>query len=206
MTASDYPISFAYGDVDGVYYTNLHPHRGNDRPTPEGTPLVIGSQTIGWTGNTGLTSGAHIHTQAGTDEWCQNTVEPSPYEFQPGIVTTTGWGSQWGNFIIIQTGGHYICYAHLSGINCNEGQLITGKDDGDMEAPYETAVIYAQELLFRDMSHEEWDKFHKGKSRNQLFDDFRSSDERKAKLEAMSKGEVDQETKDLALKLYEKLK
>ena len=124
MTAKDYPVTFAYGDVDGVYYTNRNPHRGNDRPSPSGTPIIIGSTTIGWTGNTGLTSGPHLHTQAGVDEWCQSTVEPSPYEFQPGTVVNAGYGSQWGNYIIIKTGGHYICYAHLSDINVNIGQVI----------------------------------------------------------------------------------
>jgi len=125
MNADNYPITFAYGDVDGVYYTNLNPHRGNDRPTPSGTPVVIGGVTIGLTGNTGLTSGPHIHLQAGYDEWCQSTVEPSPYEFQPGTVTSAGYGSQWGNYIIIRTlSGVYICYAHLSQINVQEGQVI----------------------------------------------------------------------------------
>jgi len=50
-------------------------------------------------------------------------------------------------------------------------------------APYETANLYAQELLFRSMSHEEWEKFHKDKNRDQLFDAFRVAPERLAKLE-----------------------
>lgn len=206
MSAQTYPVTFGYGAYDGVYYTASRPHRGNDRPTPTGTPILIGSTRIGLTGATGLVSGPHLHTQAGYDEWCQTTVEPSPYEFQAGTVVNVGWGSQWGNYVIIQTGDKYICYAHLSNINVHDGQVITGKDDGDMEAPYETALIYAQELLFRDMGRDEWEKYHKGKSRNQLFDDFRASDERKNRLSSLSKGEVDQETKDLARQLYEKLK
>lgn len=129
MSAQTYPVTFAYGDVDGVYYTNRNPHRGNDRPTPSGTSIVIGNAVIGYTGNTGMTSGPHLHTQAGTDEWCQSTVEPSPYEFQPGTVVNAGYGTQWGNYIIIRTGGHYICYAHLSEINCYIGQQITKGDE-----------------------------------------------------------------------------
>lgn len=42
---------------------------------------------------------------------------------------------------------------------------------------YEVARIYAQKILFRDMDRSEWEKFHHGKSRNQLFDEFTNSDE-----------------------------
>lgn len=129
MTAKDYPVSFAYGDVDGVYYTNLNPHRGNDRACPEGTPVVIGSTTIGWTGTTGMSSGPHLHIQAGRDQWCQQTIEPSPYEFMKGTVAVAGWGDQWGNYIIIKTiADVYTCYAHLSNINVHEGQVIGDND------------------------------------------------------------------------------
>lgn len=56
---------------------------------------------------------------------------------------------------------------------------------GDEMAPYETANILAQAVLFRDMSREEWEKYHKGKSRNQLFDEFRVSEERSKRLQSL---------------------
>lgn len=56
-------------------------------------------------------------------------------------------------------------------------------EEEDMKpASYEVANIYAQELLFRDMPRTEWEKFHQGKTRDQLFDDFRNADEREVRL------------------------
>lgn len=126
MTARDYPVTFGYGAVDNEYYFASKPHRGNDRPTPNGTSIYIGDTLIGLTGATGRVSGAHLHTQAGSDEWCQNTWNPGSLEFQPGTVAHVGTADQWGNYIIINTGGGYICYAHLSKIYVQEGQVIKG--------------------------------------------------------------------------------
>lgn len=123
-TAQNYAVSFGYGQWDGTYYTKERPHRGNDRPTPTGTPIIIGDTTIGWTGMTGWATGPHLHTQAGTDPGCQNTFKPDALEFQPGTVVAKGWRDQWGDFVIIKVGANYICYAHLSQTNVSVGQVI----------------------------------------------------------------------------------
>lgn len=124
-TAQDYPVTFGYGAVDGVYYTKARPHRGNDRPTPTGTPVVIGDTTIGLTGNTGLSSAAHLHTQAGTDFFAQQTIDPTKHEFQLGKVAHVGNASEWGNFVILQNNsGVFVVYAHLSKITAKVGQII----------------------------------------------------------------------------------
>lgn len=123
MSAKVYSINFPYGATSYPYSVSS-PHRGNDRPCPTGTPIVIGNTTIGWTGSTGWATGPHLHTQAGTDMYAQRTVNPAPYEFQPGKVVAKGWGDQWGNYVIIQVGSHYICYAHLSQTNVSVGQVI----------------------------------------------------------------------------------
>lgn len=58
--------------------------------------------------------------------------------------------------------------------------MILLKEEEDMKpAPYETANIYAQKLLFRNMDRAEWEKFHKDKTRDQLFDAFANAQERK---------------------------
>lgn len=131
MTAQDYPVSFGYGESDGEFYTKSRPHRGNDRPTPNGTSIRIGETIIGLTGATGLVSGPHLHTQAGTDEWCQNTVDPTNHEFKHGVVVHTGTADQWGNYVIILTEdtNTYVCYAHLSRIYVEEDYVIPRKEE-----------------------------------------------------------------------------
>jgi hypothetical protein len=128
VTASDYPITFGYlatTTINGQPYT----HRGEDRSCPSGTPLVIGGQTVGLTGNTGMSTGSHLHLQAGTDPATQNTIKPTNYWFQTGTVTalrTTDTAS-WGKYITIKTNsGVYTTYAHLSQVNVQVGQKIGG--------------------------------------------------------------------------------
>lgn len=133
MTASDYSVEFGYGAQDGYYYGPEGIvgafHRGNDRYTPTGTSVVIGSTAIGKTGATGLVGGPHLHTQAGTDKACQDTFDPTPLDFQPGTVvaTQTVDAGQWGKYITIQTTDGYITYAHLSAVNVSVGQVIGGE-------------------------------------------------------------------------------
>lgn len=66
-------------------------------------------------------------------------------------------------------------------------KLIQVEGGEEMEATsYEVARIYAQKILFRDMSREEWEKFHQGKSRNQLFDEFSASPEWEGKWQILN--------------------
>lgn len=126
MTAKDYPVTFPYGATTAPYSLE-HPHKGNDRKMPSGTPVVVGDTIISLSGNTGLSSAPHLHTQAGKDQATQTTVNPDPYEFQPGVVINLGTGPQWGNFVTIRTeSGMCITYAHLSKISVDLGQVIKG--------------------------------------------------------------------------------
>lgn len=85
--------------------------------------------------------------------------------------------------------------------------LIISKAQGEDMTPasYETANIYAQTILFRNMGEDEFNKYHKGKTRNELFDDFRVAPERAANLKKL----MESDNKDLdaeTLKLKEALK
>ena len=122
----DYEINFPYGATSAPYTQN-HPHRGNDRAAPCGTPIVIGSTTIGKVGTTGLSTGCHLHTQ-GARPGGYITFNPTVYEFQPGTVVETGFHGDFGNYVRIRVNSKVdIIYAHLSQINVRKGQTV-GED------------------------------------------------------------------------------
>jgi hypothetical protein len=130
MSAANYSITFGYGATDGYYYGPNgivgKYHRGNDRPCPTGTSIVIGEWTIGLTGATGLASGPHLHTQAcSAGSNYSDDFNPSPYEFKYGTVIKAGWHNQFGNHIVIRTGNVDLTYAHLSKINVSVGQVLS---------------------------------------------------------------------------------
>lgn len=144
MSAQDYQINLPYGSTAQPYSTT-HPHRGDDRPCPSGTPIIIDGQEIGLTGATGYVFGAHLHIQewhdtASGDKYA-NTRKPQN-AFRPGIVVnidpvgtypnnkndgTQGDGS-FGKFITIQTAdGWNDTYCHLSRIDVAVGDIIGDK-------------------------------------------------------------------------------
>lgn len=122
---SRYPITFGYKAQDNVFYGpngRVGPyHRGADRACPIGTPIVINGQTIGLTGNTGLSSGPHCHTQAMKNS---QDLNPAPYEFKGGKVTRARYQYDFGNVVGIKVGTVEIFYAHLSKINVKIGDTI----------------------------------------------------------------------------------
>lgn len=139
-SAKDYDVSFGYKAQDGYYYGPdgiVGPyHRGNDRPTPVGTPIKIAGKTIGLTGVSGITSGPHLHTQACTaGSNYANDINPTPYEFKPGTVVKAGAHPQFGNYIVIRVGKADLTYAHLSVINVKAGDKIEQGKEEDVQIP-----------------------------------------------------------------------
>lgn len=142
MSAADYDINLPYGATSKPY-SSSHPHRGNDRACPAGTPVVIGSTTIGLTGATGYVFGAHLHIQEWKGDYA--TTRKPQNEFKGGVVVnvdtvgtypnnkndgTQGDGT-FGKFITIRcSDGWNTTYCHLSKINVKVGQVISGTATG----------------------------------------------------------------------------
>lgn len=127
MTAKDYPITFGYGATTKPYGTATNPyHRGEDRAMPTGTPVVVNGVTIGLSGNTGWSSGSHLHI----GKWVSSQdVNPNGGGFvlPNATVTQVGEDAVNGRFVRIQSDGFTWVYLHLNSTNVTKGQELKGE-------------------------------------------------------------------------------
>lgn len=144
-------LSFGYNAQDGYYYgkngiIGLY-HKGKDWITVNGNyVLFIGDTKIGYLGQTGAAGGIHVHVQAGYDMYAQTPINPTNHEFKPGTVVQVGWGSAWGNYVIIKTGNVYVVYAHFQEVYVTPGDIIKGDT---MTSATRIKKIY-RKILFRE--------------------------------------------------------
>jgi hypothetical protein len=115
-SAKDYSINNPY---------NPPLHNGIDRPTPSGTQVFPGDDRI-LTGNTGLSTGPHIHSQSGNavDMVPPAVINPATLEFKSVVVVKVGTGTQWGKYVTVKVGSKYITYAHLSKNSVKIGDIV----------------------------------------------------------------------------------
>lgn len=126
MDASQYSINFPYGATSEPY-SQAHPHRGDDRAAPEGTPVLVAGVQIGIVGSTGLSTGPHLHLQEYQGSPA-NTRQPQN-SFKGGTVIAATSSSDFGNYVTIQiSDGWNDIYAHLSRIDVTVGQVIGGNE------------------------------------------------------------------------------
>lgn len=127
MTLFDYPVSFPFGATTAPY-SPTHPHSGEDRAAPSGTPIVVSGVQLGVVGATGQVTGPHTHIQKAV-----NGVFVSPNGAGgnvTGKVTEVGYNTEIGNFVrIVDASGVRWSYFHMRDVPLVKvGQIIGGDD------------------------------------------------------------------------------
>lgn len=124
MDASQYPVTFPYGSA-APPYSPSHRHQGEDRAMPRGTPVIVNGTVLGLSGNTGASTGPHLHIQKVSGG---QVVSPNGGGFNlslPAVVFDTGWKIDIGNFVRVRDAkGTEWSYFHLSGISAKVGDKL----------------------------------------------------------------------------------
>ena len=129
-TAKDYKVTFPFGATTPPYAPG-RPHLGEDRSMPTGVPIVVNGVTIGLSGNTGYSTGPHLHIQKVHPK--NGVFSPRGKGFslkQPAKVSQVGQRADIGKYVRIKDAkGVEWSYFHLSKVNVKKGQPIKKEDD-----------------------------------------------------------------------------
>ena len=127
-TAKNYPVKYVFG------YSKAYGgwHSGVDRPMPTGTPIFVNTIKIGLSGNTGYSTGPHLHISKLDSKG--NFLDPGNegFTFYGGLpgrrprVLATGKDTRNGKWVKIQNWNRtrtYV-YCHLDKVTCVAGERI----------------------------------------------------------------------------------
>jgi len=124
--AHEYDVTFPFKAKDGYYYGEngkIGPyHHGEDLDMPVGIPVKVLNTVIGYSGNTGESSGPHLHVdRMRNGKW----VKPGKWWNTNGEVTYSGWLGSAGMVVIIKADdGSIYRFLHLSKLKVKRGKKI----------------------------------------------------------------------------------
>lgn len=155
MSLWDYPVTFVYG-FSAAYGPDFH--YGEDRTCPVGTPVTVNGVIIGYSGNTGLSTGPHCHI----GKWIGGqSYNPSGggASFSSATVTEvhpTDTDNN-GKYVRVQGDGYSWVYLHLSSVNVKVGDILKEEivEPADYRANEGDVINVYQGMLGRQPSAEE---------------------------------------------------